>query len=250
MIESLWEDHYRVRSYEGGPQGKLKFVTLCDWMQESGWKHAEHLGLGHTYLSGRNLAWVLSRMYIRIAELPRWGEAVKLLTWPSGRDKLFCYRDYRVLDVNEAVIVEATTTWFVIDMLKRRPQRTDSYFPENVPEPLASVLPDRLQKLGSRTTENEAGSWPVRYRDLDMNLHVNNVRYIERIMDSFPAEFQQEHLLSEFEINYIAEAMAGNFINSYTDKPVDKDRLEYAHRLMRRCDALDLCKARTVWLER
>ncbi|MEL6820838.1 MAG: acyl-ACP thioesterase domain-containing protein [Calditrichota bacterium] len=242
-----WEDHYRVRSYETGSQGRLKFVTLCDWLQESGWKNAEYMGLGHTYLSSKNLAWVLSRMYVRLVELPRWGEAVKLLTWPSGRDKLFCYRDFRILNADEVVIAEATTTWFVIDMLKRRPQRTDSYFPEGVPEPLASVLPDRLKKLESPTTAVEVGSWPVRYRDLDMNLHVNNVRYIERIIDSFPADFQQEHYLQEFEINYLAEALDGDYISAFVDKAVGEDTLEYSHRLSRRKDELDLCKARTVW---
>ena len=145
------------------------------------------------------------------------------------------------------VIAEATTTWFVIDMLKRRPQRTDSYFPEGVPEPLASVLPDRLKKLESPTTAVEVGSWPVRYRDLDMNLHVNNVRYIERIIDSFPADFQQEHYLQEFEINYLAEALDGDYISAFVDKAVGEDTLGYSHRLSRRKVELDLCKARSVW---
>jgi medium-chain acyl-[acyl-carrier-protein] hydrolase len=67
-------------------------------MQESAYLHAEHLGVGHTQLAPLQMSWVLSRMRIEISRWPKWGDTVRLRTWPSGRDRLFYYRDFEIKD--------------------------------------------------------------------------------------------------------------------------------------------------------
>lgn len=77
-----------------------------------------------------------------------------------------------------------------------------------------------------------------------MNEHVNNVRYIEWIIDSFPLDFIRNRTLKELEINYLAEALYDNEI--YIGRE-DKEGSLFLHSLMRPADNVEICRARTVW---
>ncbi|MBN2256145.1 MAG: hypothetical protein JW736_10585, partial [Deltaproteobacteria bacterium] len=87
----------------------------------------------------------------------------------------------------------------------------------------------------------------VSYRDLDMNEHVNNVRYIEWIIDSFPLEFLRNHTLKELEINYLAEALYADEISLGHE---NRGPLTFLHSMTRPIDNTHICRARTTWTMR
>jgi hypothetical protein len=67
----LWIDEYKIHSYEADIKGHATIPFLCQFMQESAWNHAEHLGVGFSHLIEKNSAWVLSRQLIAIDLFPR-----------------------------------------------------------------------------------------------------------------------------------------------------------------------------------
>lgn len=238
-----WFDEYLIHSYEVDVGGKLTLSGLCHFMQESAWNHAEHLGLGYSHLLEKNLAWILSRQLIRVADMPEWGDKIIIATWPSGRDRLYCYRDFKISDTTDRVLARGTTAWFVIDMATRKPQRTDSYYH------LASVdldpsSPPKPEKISLVRPTGETTSVRVGYRDMDVNEHVNNVRYIDWIIDSYPFDFLKTHRPSEIEINYLAEALIADDLSVETEK---RDDLIYYHKITRKPDERELCRAKIVW---
>ena len=239
-----WKDVYRIHYHQVDVRSNATLVVLCQFMQESAWNHAEHLGLGFSHLSEKNFIWILSRQLLKIYSYPKWGDVIQVHTWPTGRDRLYCYRDFRILDSAGSIIGEATTAWFVIDLTYRKPQRTGAYFQKNLPTDFERVFPGKLNKLNPLVSTDHTRVIQVSYGDLDINEHVNNVRYIDWILNTLPFEHLKTHILGELEINYLSESSYDDEISvSY----VEKEKSEFLHSLIRNGDTTELCRARTVW---
>ena len=240
----VWKDEYTIHYFQVDVRSNATLVVLCQFMQESAWNHAEHLGLGFSHLSKMDFIWILSRQLLKIYSYPKWGDVIQVQTWPTGKDKLFCYRDFRILGSAGSTIGEATTTWFVIDLTSRKPQRTDSYFHVDLPNDVVRVFPGKLNRLNPVSPTDHTRMIQVTYGDLDINEHVNNVRYIDWILNTLPFDHLKTHILAEFEINYLSES-------SYNDEIligyVENKKSEFYHSLVRNRDNTDLCRARTVW---
>jgi acyl-ACP thioesterase len=61
----------------------------------------------------------------------------------------------------------------------------------------------------------------IRYSDLDMNMHTNNVIYSRIIMDTFDTTYLSQNTLSEFQIDYINQSKEGDTISVSQKKVSD-----------------------------
>lgn len=210
-------------------------------MQEAAYHHAEHLGLGHAYLSERNMAWVLARQRIEINRLPKWGDTVKIRTWPSGRDRLFFYRDFEITtDAGRRVLV-ASNAWSLIDIEKRELVAPETYLSVDIPEGV-KVFDTKLIRLKGCRSNPVGQTVPVTYGDLDLNGHVNNVRYIEWVLNSLPRTFHEKYSLMKMEVNYLAEAVYGQEVTVCSEQP---GLNRYAHTIS--SGEVELFRAGTIW---
>jgi acyl-ACP thioesterase len=244
---TVWKDQYTIHSYQVDINSKATLVALCQLLQESAWQHAEHLGLGFSHLKEKNFIWVLARQLIKISSYPKWGDTIEVHTWPTEKDRVFCYRDFRILDPSGSIAAEATTTWFVIDLVTRKPQKTALYYHLELPEEVEIVFANRLNKLAPLDSEDFTKLIQVSYGDLDMHKHVNNLRYVEWIFNCLPFDFLTAHILREMEINYMAEASYQDEISVSYEK---KEKSDFLHKIMRKRDNTEICRARTVWEQR
>ena len=76
--------------------------------------------------------------------------------------------------------------------------------------------------------------------------HVNNIKYVEWILDSFPFEMNQSHQIHIFEINFLGESIPGDEIAIYTEA-LKETPSAFLHNIIRKGDGRELCRARTVW---
>lgn len=242
-MKEIWQDKYKVHSYEVDLQLELTIPYLCQFMQESAWNHAENLGVGFSQLIKKNLVWILSKMKISIAKLPKWGDNITVNTWSTGYDKLFCYREFRITDEDNNTLVTGTTTWFVIDLNTRRPQRTETYFSTSIK--VGEILfPDRTPKIAPLIDAKFNFETKVRFKDIDVNGHLNNVKYIEWILDTFSYDDRKNNRLIDIEINFMNEAMIDD------DVIINKNILsekQFSNNLVKKSDAKELCRVSTMW---
>jgi len=206
--KSEWCTEHKICSFDVDPKLTVRLPALCRFMQEAAYLHAEHLGLGHGMLANEKRAWVLARQRIEIKELPEWGDVVHIRTWPSARDKLFFYRDFEITDQENRLILQASTAWFVMDVEKRERVSSSMFLNADLPEVRPAIFGSGLARLKGFACHGGTPI-PVNHGDLDMNGHVNNVRYIEWVLNSLPMEFCSVRTLRSFEANYIAEAACG-----------------------------------------
>jgi acyl-ACP thioesterase len=243
-----WIDEYLISSYEVDAEGKASLPTLSKFMQETAYNHANHLEFGYAHLKEKNQFWVLSRLLIKINRYPRWGEKIHMRTWPTGVEGLFAYRDFRILDEQGKPIGAAGTGWLVLDAEKRRPQRPIELKEKSHLFPEERGMDRRPSKIHRLSQPEKEPSFPVRYSDLDLYNHVNNAKYIQWILDSYPEEMNREYEVTIFEINFVSESKMGDEI-AVTTKRLESSSSEprFFHGIKRKADNRDICLVETMW---
>jgi medium-chain acyl-[acyl-carrier-protein] hydrolase len=239
-IQPEWNLEFEIRSFDVDTSCTARLPVFCKYMQEAAYYHAEHFGLGHSQLSPLKMAWVLSRMRIEIERLPKWGDTVKLRTWPSGKDRLFYYRDFEITDGEGNLLMLASTAWFIIDFEKRERVLPDWWTTSNMPIG-PKVFSSKLGRLKSCGCD-VGDPMEVNSGDLDQNCHVSNIRYVEWILNSLSLEFHQGNKIQSLEVNYLAEAVYGHSISICENRG---DDTTMDHGIL--AEGSDLFRARTVW---
>src|SRR5512147_1202378 len=108
-------DSFAVHSYEVDAFGTLAVPALAGYLQEIAGAHATELGVGLEALRARGLTWVLARLRLEIARLPRLGETIEIATWPSGIERVAARREFLVRGADGEVHAKATSVWYVVD---------------------------------------------------------------------------------------------------------------------------------------
>jgi acyl-ACP thioesterase len=243
---------FPIHTYELDPAQRLSICALACFLQEAAGHNAHGLGFSPMQLLERGLTWVLSRLRIRLRELPGWKAQIAVQTWPSGLDRLFALRDFRIL-VKEREIGTATSGWLMVEARSRRPIRPDSNFDwRGLIHPERSLAVD-LEKVpgveGGEPILQEL-ELPVRYADLDMNLHANNTRYVEWLLEAVPLEVLRGPRLAELDLDFLAEAEHGERILSRTyemEAQSSDGGRAFRHILLRRSDGREVARARSLW---
>ncbi len=239
-LKPEWKTEQTICSYDVDPHQTARLPALCRFMQEAAYLHAEHLGLGHPFLAERGLAWVLARQRIDVSRLPKWGDLVHIRTWPSGRDKLFFHRDFEISNGSGRRLLVASNAWSLIDIEKRERVHPDIYLRVDIPEgqKVFEARPARLKGFNCKG----GLTMPVTYGDLDLNGHVNNVRYIEWMLNALPLGFHEMHTIRQLEVNYLAEAVYGQSVSIYSEETGPE---QFNHMI--KADDLELFRSRSVW---
>ncbi|MDR1491043.1 MAG: acyl-ACP thioesterase [Desulfovibrio sp.] len=256
-----YAERFTVRPHETGRDGNLRLQCLCNYLEDAASAHAEKLGVGLDRLIAEDLTWALSRMRINILRRPRAGETLRVLTWPVNIERSLFRRDFLVFDRAREVIGTALTQWVVINLKTRRL----AHFPVSV-SALEQKRPRCADKGGdiripALGEEAEPGpSFPVRLADIDRNLHVNNGRFVDFILESaaglFPDEAVPEAFLTRLETIFRAEGLRGDTIRGKfrredpakdPEAAIVMDGFSLVHSLRRESDGKELARARTVF---
>lgn len=241
-----WEDIYSISFYEVDAKNRISLPNLWKYLQETAWNHANRIGIGYSDLSRNNFFWILSRLTIDIREYPVWGDQIRVKTWLLESSRLFAFRDFSIMKEDGRIIGGAKSAWVVLHLKTRKPQRIEPFLRELNPLPDQHGGTTKLERLPAPGHPDEETFFTVRYSDLDLNLHVNNARYIEWILDSYSFEMNQTHQITIFEINYLAESNCGDELIVRTEEKKDS-HLTFLHTLIRKADGQELCRARVRW---
>ena len=209
----------KVRYSEADFKSKLTHHALLNYLQDSSTLHSEELGESGAQLLEKNMAWVFYKYDIKVNRYPKYGEKIKVVTMPKSFKKFYASRGYEIYDKNNEKIVEGEGIFLLIDIDKRRAIR--------IPEEQYIVYgidiencPDiKLTKLEKLTKEMNKNHFKVRYGDIDSNMHVNNVKYVEWAVESLPLEVILNYQLEELSVIFEKECRYGaEIIASYEIK--------------------------------
>lgn len=213
MSNKVWTDEYTVQSYNIDFTSKARLTSICRLFQESAWRHASDANLGYHDLLKNNHVWVLYKLKLEINEFPEWIDKINLTTWAKKTDRLFAYRDFEIrkADNESKILIKGTSKWLIIDLKNKRPQKMDAYA-SSMPLNKKEAISENNEKVPVYNEFDSSETRKVVYSDIDINHHVNNVKYIEWILDMYSLEHLKNSHLIKFEIDYKHEAEFGEEI--------------------------------------
>lgn len=238
---------FTVRSYEVDPRRRLTLRALCAYLQEAAGLHAAQLGASMERLEESGLAWVLHRLKLELADWPRQGEVLEVLTWPSRFERVLADREFEVR-AGGVRVAAASTRWAIADVRLRRPVRIPEFIlglPVGGRPPAVAIGRDELPAVGSPVLTR---SFAVRRADLDVVAHVNNTQYVSWLAETVPDEVAEEMRPAGLEVVFRQEARYGDVVVSEAERLAGADGAAFAHVLRREADGGELARAVTRWI--
>ena len=217
MEKVVTKKEYEVQYYEIDFRKKLLVTSLMNYFGDVATKQSEDIGGGIDYLKQEGIAWVLYKWDIHINKYPHYGEKISVETRPYSFRKFYGYRIFKVLDDKGNVIASANSIWLLIDKEKRKVIRIteDMYKMYGVAE--NEIKPLIIKKIKLPEQFDIEKSFDVRYSDIDTNRHVNNVKYVDWIVETIPLDIVLNFTIKNLNITYEKEALYGEKIKIYTD---------------------------------
>ncbi len=209
MNKAIWSQEFLVSSFLVNPQKRLGIYSLLNLLQDAAWIHATQLGHGYESLQSKN-AFVLTRQKVLMDAWPHWGDNITIRTWVRPLQGPFAIRDFEILH-KDKIIGSCSTSWILMN-LETRTAVLSALDVKPFDARTDYRIPYDAGKISIKTPLELRAGFEVRNSDLDMNEHVNNTRYVQWILDSIPGEWHQKFHLMSYEVNFLAEAHAGDKI--------------------------------------
>ncbi len=213
MKESIYKKTYQVSINSVNINKKLGLYGILGYLQDIATVHAEEMGFGLEDMIRDQSFWVLVRQKLRMTRFPGWNEKLEIQTWSREPQGMYAFRDFEIFQDGEK-IGDCSTVWMILDGKTRKVKKPD--FPLERINPRTDYQLDYIaHKVEPRENFEKVNTIVVRNSDLDLNMHVNNTKYSQWILDSIPIELHKTAKLNEFEINFMAETHLGDDIDIY-----------------------------------
>lgn len=241
-----YSETFAVRTYEIDHCKRATIPALIRLMQEAAMQNVIQLNVSVWDLEAQNISWVLLRKSMQVFRLPRLGEQIRVLTCPTGFDRRFTYRDYKIFGADDELLLQSSSAWLLMDMVSRRMAPIPPFILEF--ESKMPALEDRLPRPDFRFPKFEQAhftkTFEVNFHDLDFNLHLNNTLYIQWMLEAMPHEMLQHKRVAGMEVLYRAESRWNDVL--YAETQVLDDHT-YLHRLMKKGEEKELAMALSRW---
>ncbi len=186
-------------------------AAILDLFQDLAGDHAMELGLGYEDAYKLGFYWViLAEKFEVVSRVPAYDDIVRVKTWPKPNGRLFCEREYEIVDSNDNLIIKGISTWGLIDINTRKILRPDLASFKGEFYPRTNYKTPMRHKLGLRLGEViKEYDYKVLLSDLDHNKHFNNARYLDVL---YNMNVINDREYSSCEIAFIREAYHDDII--------------------------------------
>ena len=214
---TVYEREYRVDSRETDPWYNCRPSGVLGFLQEAATAAACALHASRDEMLDKyNAFWMLARVWYCLDEPLKWGERLRIRTWHRGGRGASSYRDFDLF-VNDAPVGEAVSLWVLANAQTHKLVRMAGIEEFQGTDGGALCKTRLLNKVRMPPDMTCAGTRSFRYSDLDVNGHVNNVRYADIVCDALHLErMGAERFVSSLQVGYQAECRVGETVDLTT----------------------------------
>ena len=221
-------------------QRRIKLSSLTDLILTASGYNADENGFGLRHLKKLNATWVLSRLALEMDYFPKQYEKITVETWVQEVHTANTIRNYRIYNEKGEVIGNSTSVWVMINVETRRPMDLRLLEGIAVFSTNESCGIDRPHKLNAVESET-IDSFSVKYSDIDINQHVNTVRYMDWMVNTFTLDEHKAHTIRRVDVNFMNEVVYGDVISVHKEKEAEND-----YRFEIRTGETTACRGRIV----
>lgn len=215
--------------------------------------HSNDRGYGMTYLNTVHKTWVLSRLVIEMQQLPKAYTPFNVETWVDGVMRYFTDRNYAVVGTDGTVYGYGRSIWAMIDTETRQPADilavNDGLITQYVETEKECPI-GKISRVKMTGDAEHVGTVSTTYSDVDINGHINSVKYIEHVLDLWPVDWHRTHRVQRFEIAYVAESHGGDNLLFYRQQTADD---EWCVRIMKQEpgseEKIEVCRSKVKFVK-
>jgi acyl-ACP thioesterase len=228
--------------------GEASPTTILTLLEETAADHCYSINNSLYDLEQQNIGWVLFSGFMKMDRYPNYKEKITIRTWLSAYSMIKGFRENIIYDEQNNIIGKARGLWVFFDIEKRKPiqifdviKEKWSFFNE---ECLNHNISKKINVVESSIPQK---SFHVNRFDVDTNKHVNNIRYLQWLVESISDDIIDNYYLQSIDGRFIGEAQYGDTIFSFTEKDVNDNSFVHAIKTQ---NNKTCATARTVWKKR
>jgi acyl-ACP thioesterase len=230
-------------------KGYASPTTIVTLLQEAAADHCLSIDYGLYDLYDQNIGWVLLAGYLQMERYPLYKEKITIKTWISKYSTIKGERENIISDEAGNIIGKGKGLWLFFDIKRRRPVRVyDDIINKWKVYPEESIVCDITKKIEPIDSAEHKKSFLVHRYDLDSNKHVNNLRYLQWLLETIPDELIDNYFLHSIDGRYINEAQYGHIVESFSEN--EDNSLCFRHTIIDKDNDKICATGRTVWKKR
>ena len=197
-------------------------------------------------------------------EMPQQYTKFNVETWVESAMRYFTSRNFAVIGEDGHTYGYGRSIWAMIDTESRQPTDILAIHDGAINQWIEKDKECPIDKGGRVKMSDNAQlvrTIDTYYNDVDINGHINSVKYIEHVLDLWTLDcinsvkyiehvldlwtldWYRTHQIKRFEIAYVAEAHAGDQLSFYQEQTGDA---EYCVRIVR-TDGTECCRSKVVF---
>jgi len=248
-LENYFEKQFELRYFEMNNFGEAASTTILTLLEETAAEHCYSINHSLYDLEKQNIGWVLVSGIMTINRYPIYKEKIFIRTWLSSYSMIKGIRENIIYDEKRNIIGKAKGLWVFFNIMKRRPiQIFDSIKERWSFCNDESINHDITKKINPINSEKHTREFKVNRFDVDTNEHVNNIRYLQWLIESIPDDIIDNYYLHSIDGRFVTEAQYGDTILSFTEKDIIDN--SYIHTIMTQKNNKVCATAKTLWKKR
>ncbi|MDR0686434.1 MAG: acyl-[acyl-carrier-protein] thioesterase [Dysgonamonadaceae bacterium] len=235
---------FHVESYVCDFTGRATLPVMSGFILDAASVHAHRRGFGLDKILNDGITWVLSRLSLEIYQYPVSSNDITVETWIEDVGRFFTQRCFRFVRNDGRTLGYARSIWAAINIDSRSPVN----IPEWRPDLKDYILRDnkcpiaKMEKIPPVNSTEPVMSYSVRYSDIDINRHMNSMKYIEHVVNVFDLQTFKEKIIGKFEIVYLQEGRFSDRMKLYRENLPDGENIIDTKR-----DGESVCRSRIIW---
>ncbi|HHT55608.1 MAG TPA: hypothetical protein GX012_03500 [Acholeplasma sp.] len=179
---------------------ELTEIAMINLLQDIEGIHISHLKEFSKYLNENNCGVFLTYRQIDILKKPKFGDKLKLTTYPFNTKSASGYRHIYIKDVNNSPLVVTTAFGAFVNLETNRPVRVPKEIIKTIvdfdADPNIEVLPRKIEY--NIDNEQFLEKIIIKKSHIDRYNHVNNSHYVAFALDSYQREIKFNRIRSEY----------------------------------------------------
>ena len=208
-------EHYKIKWHDTDANRMVSPSRVLAYMQETANLHLRSCGMSLDDLRDqKKLAFILSRIAIRIYDPMYAYEEIDVETWVCESRGMSFHRCFRILR-QDTVIAEAFSVWALLDLGEKKLLPSTAFPYQIEPElPLGQEMAVRV-RLPAMSLMEYVGDRKIVYSDIDYNGHMNNTHYPDMLCD-FTPDIHRKRVIG-LTLSFLHEAAYENTLKVYRD---------------------------------
>ena len=214
-MENLHSEKHIINDSQLDVCNKASLYEIIKMIQTATYNHSQKINLGHDQmLEHSNAFWVITKLKLKLNANINSQDKVTVSTWTRPLSLIRAIRDSEIKCKNR-VLVKAVAEWCCLDYDTKSIRKLNSInYPELKMQKTKFHNID-FCKFSEAENMEHVYTKQILASDLDVNMHTNNLKYVNMALDAFSADEIIEFNIKEFEIHFINQSYFGDEIKIY-----------------------------------